>query len=659
MRKFTFYKPLFFIPLLLLLLTSCANSPDHIQRINTLGYGSIQNIQISQDQKTISIMSHTGIRIFDITSFTPLHHFTIEDEPFIHFDYSPDGNYIAAITETGSLYVWNVVKEKIEATLYTKSELDMSAANDVIWSPDGNFLAAGSTENKILVWDSTTWQISFELIGDYQGIRELIWSTDGRFLTALFYQGVVNVWDVSKSQYPVLEFGDPNLINRIYCAALSSDDLLAISNDRGEVEIWDLGNLSKMMEYKIDSQDPNIFAIRWSPNSKKLVSELYNHRIHIMDILEGSGNIFENLQFGKITWSPDGKYLLTGSTKTILWDIENGKEILNIDNIPVSFHREYYWIDKESKFVSIDSGDNLFIYDIAKKYLQFPIMGYIDNINSIDFSLDSKILFTANSDGRLREWDISSGEFTYSEGISQSNLWDAVLSPDGKLLAIMSSDELQIRDSKNLSIKNEIEDSLFFSEGSIKWSPDGKMLAVYTRGDEIRVYDSGDLSILKVLPFTGYIGSIYSFDWSPEGNYIAIGDIHSGLKIWNTTDWAEFSKGNFPSGVQGFSFSPSGNEIAISQNYQVDIFDLETWEKNITINSNNNVELLTWSPDGKFLAAAEWYDKTIDFWDLEKISLITTINTQQEIVQLVWSPDGKSIAARTDFGTIEILEFTF
>uniref|UniRef100_A0A8D0HEI7 Autophagy related 16 like 1 n=1 Tax=Sphenodon punctatus TaxID=8508 RepID=A0A8D0HEI7_SPHPU len=63
--------------------------------------------------------------------------------------FSPDGNYVAAGSADGALYVWNVLTGKVEKTL---SKHHSNSINAVAWSPSGTHVVSVDKGNKAVLW---------------------------------------------------------------------------------------------------------------------------------------------------------------------------------------------------------------------------------------------------------------------------------------------------------------------------------------------------------------------------------------------------------------------------------------------------------------------------------------------------------------------------
>ncbi|XP_053245625.1 autophagy-related protein 16-1 isoform X1 [Podarcis raffonei] len=63
--------------------------------------------------------------------------------------FSPDGNYVAAGSADGSLYIWNVLTGKVERVL---SKHHSNSINAVAWSPSGAHVVSVDKGNKAVLW---------------------------------------------------------------------------------------------------------------------------------------------------------------------------------------------------------------------------------------------------------------------------------------------------------------------------------------------------------------------------------------------------------------------------------------------------------------------------------------------------------------------------
>ena len=155
----------------------------------------------------------------------------------------------------------------------------------------------------------------------------------------------------------------------------------------------------------------------------------------------------------------------------------------------------------------------------------------------LDWSPDGHVLaFTVRIDGRsfeLHLYNVSDSiDNVALSGKASEMFWDPEWSPDGRSLALLSwsriNDRLvpvlySVRDNlkKNLTaipLTYPTESGLL-PPASVRWSPDGKHLLIDTGCCAIRGIDVIDVENGK----TVYKGSAFSYAWSQDGTYLAIG----------------------------------------------------------------------------------------------------------------------------------------
>ncbi|MCQ3931182.1 MAG: hypothetical protein DPW16_12055 [Chloroflexi bacterium] len=151
---------------------------------------------------------------------------------------------------------------------------------------------------------------------------------------------------------------------------------------------------------------------------------------------------------------------------------------------------------------------------------------------------------------------------------------------------------------------------------SLNWNPTGEILAV-ADGLGVRLYGLDD-NISVELTTTGRAVSVY---WNSEGNKLAVGDSKGALTIWNY---------------------PALEVIADFENPLTEA-----------------VKLVSWSPDGKFLAVSYFgsYHDYIIIWNTEDFGIVSTLEIDEEIYRvssLTWNPIGSQIASGDSEGRIVI-----
>ena len=113
-------------------------------------------------------------------------------------------------------------------------------------------------------------------------------------------------------------------------------------------------------------------------------------------------------------------------------------------------------------------------------------------------------------------------------------------SPDGRILAVVTSVGFQIRDADSGQVLNTIVDEFpasprleYYAEpwlSELAWSPDGKRIARAATG--IEIWDPRTSAPERILPADVADESFDELAWSPQGNRLAARS-ESGIVVWD------------------------------------------------------------------------------------------------------------------------------
>ncbi|MCL4880380.1 MAG: hypothetical protein KJ064_27250 [Anaerolineae bacterium] len=270
---------------------------------------------------------------------------------------------------------------------------------------------------------------------------------------------------------------------------------------------------------------------------------------------------------------------------------------------------------------------------------------YPNWIRSLDWSPNGNFIATATINGVIQIWD-NTGQLIRSlddhAGITMSLAWN----PDGSKLATASDKAVSIWDTNTGNLLQTLEghQDLIWS---ISWSPDGFMLigTAFDLSPNIIIWNTDTGQQI----FSTFSGTALSSAWSPDNQYISIGQLNK-IQIRDTNTWQVVKDlSTEPNYSYSLDWSPDGTKIASAEGYAPDSDMIRIWNiatEQVILEYRGHSDLInhvTWSPDGTKIASAS-SDTTIHIWDALTGENLRIIQGNDRLFATDWSPDGTQLA---------------
>ncbi len=251
-------------------------------------------------------------------------------------------------------------------------------------------------------------------------------------------------------------------------------------------------------------------------------------------------------------------------------------------------------------------------------------------------------------------------------------------SPDGALLASAASNDCvrlwNVADRKPVSILEGRTGEATPSQ--VAFSADSKLLAASVGGGVVQLW-TNDGKTLAELP--GHDPGPTEAVFSPKGTLLVSGDFTGRVRFWDvTTKQVLYSFMSAPhgeavgsvgqiTGVHYFAFTPDGMRLAMeSRDTQgrVQVWDIHypgpsaTWVSSF-LEPNMDIWSLSFSPDGRILAAADFDRDVVWLFDAHSLALEGVLQVPNDVAKVIaFSPDGRFLATAGAAGTVWFWEMS-
>jgi len=319
----------------------------------------------------------------------------------------------------------------------------------------------------------------------------------------------------------------------------------------------------------------------------------------------------------KVDISPDGRYALSGSLDSfILWDILQGRKIQTFDHprawvndtTAVAFSPDGKYIASGSKGIKL--------WDLSTKQEKSTFDANIRTA-SIAFSPDGKNLLSGGPSAgskipsNMQIYDVATGK-EVKDLDPVGVIWSVAYSPDGKYAlsggSYIYGGRIDLWDaSRGKLIRTEeeiISDAMVLA---VSFSTNGKYALSGGVKNELVLWDAKSLTELK--RFVGHEGSaqIWSVAFSPDGKYALSATWKNDIKIWDIESGTEYKTLTGHSSIKSYSgakFSPDSRYVISAGDASTRIWDVSTGEEVASMIAFKDGEWIVITREGYYNASA-------------------------------------------------------
>jgi WD40 repeat protein len=405
-----------------------------------------------------------------------------------------------------------------------------------------------------------------------------------------------------------------------------------------------------------------VWSVTFSPDGRYALSGSDDKTLKLWDVATGT----EIRTFTghtevvySVAFSPDGRYALSGSSdKTLkLWDVATGAEIR-------TFTGHTSWVfsvafSPDGRYALSGSWDKtLKLWDVATGEEIRTFTGHTSSVISVAFSPDGRYALSGSGDDTLKLWDVATGEEIRTFTGHTSGVSSVAFSPDGRYALSGSGDDTL----KLWDVATGAEIRTFTGHTSVvrsvAFSPDGRY-ALSSSSDQTTLLWDVALGA-EIRTFTGHTHPVTSVAFSPDGRYALLGSLlDNPLKLWEVATGAEIRTfQRYSHHITDIAISPDDRyALSGSDDKTLKLWDVATGSEIRTFTGHTeSVYSVAFSPDDRYALSGS-FDNTLKLWDVATGAEIRTFTGHTESVYSVaFSPDGRYALSGSSDDTLKLWE---
>jgi WD40 repeat protein len=345
--------------------------------------------------------------------------------------FSPDGKLLAACTgdskDVGEVTVWEVATRRPRFT-----HREPRGTPCIAFSPDNRILAVGTfTENARLL-DAVTGQVIADLPGHGQSARSVAVSPDGKTLAVGSYDHTIRLWNLADRTIRATMTGHEGWV---YALSFSADGAWLASGSLDKtVRLWDVA--AGRLEKTFADYGNIIICVRFSSKGHWLATPCWDGSVKVREV--PSGAVAADLGGGAANtaaFTPDGKTIAVGrearSIELFAVDLRKATtdDLKHIRALIARLDDDSYeareqaskellgfgaWAEPELRkaMKETDSAEVRIRARRLRQALRSPaptalLRGHLDQVKSVAFSPDGKLLASSDKGGFVKLWDMA------------------------------------------------------------------------------------------------------------------------------------------------------------------------------------------------------------------------------------------------------------
>jgi WD40 repeat protein/class 3 adenylate cyclase len=514
---------------------------DGVVRVWDVATGSERRMQARGETADWSVFSPDGTRLATMT-FDPEHEMAVvslfdldparlvaewelEELYAVGFDMENDRLLATACPcNLRDAVLWLDIATETVSNPFEDAEPWVELPTSAQFSPDGQMLATATEQGVVQLWSTQTLELLETFIGHARDVSYIGFSADGQLLATTSNDGTIRVWDVESGTAHLTLAGQSGVPN--YAAFSQDKTLLVTASSDLSVTVWDLSlargqvpgidlgeEISRVWDLEV--RGDHVAAMGWTCRTGGCAPGEVRRYHWREGTVEEAASGRHGLGLALL---PDGSVVSQAGVEV---GADGESQILGGD-LEIRKADETIVLEGVCSSTQLSNDECGYLPEIPWQVTVFNIEAaangeVIAALGASTAQGDSELEFVDT----LATWD-ETGALLAGPLVIDDPALALAISPDGSQVAVSTIEYVEILDASSLESLEILELTWV---GVLRYSPDGKTLAIGSMRTPTRLYDT------STWEFTALDTHAVAMDWSPTGERFATVDVERRLRI--------------------------------------------------------------------------------------------------------------------------------